>query len=594
MMNILIPHIKRWFRNLPIVRKFSLSIYITIATPALILIPLSLLISDRITIDRSTSQNLQYLDAVALSIDSLLKHTDNISRIIVRNEYIQKLCNLSEGANRQELIEREYRTRIELDNIIQTRDIVSSASLLLNDGLLVGSGYTDQNILEEHRGELASYEKLFGSKRTMTWVLDTHPVHYEETRQIEHCISFIRRVFSIDRAKITGLIVLNIHSRTISRLFADGEGARSRTFLVNEAGQIISAASSEALYHSIAGEPWFQKMNKGARSGEIYRTSNGRSLITLVPLAGKWQLIREVPLSEIFPARRKITLLLFLGLFLCLLPGVFMGQLFTRFFTHPLLDLSEAMTMAGMGDLEVRIPETSGDEIGQLAVTFNEMTSRISELMDELYLQQRARRRHELSALQAQIHPHFLYNTLDSVCGLIQLEEYEKAQGAVKAMGQFYRGALSAGRSLITVKEELRIVDSYMEIQMMRYREKFDYTQRVERSCLEHFIPKLCLQPLVENAIYHGLRGKSSGGTIQITGSLGDDFCTLTVIDNGKGFPFDFREKTVGRHDSYGISNIRERLALYNEKSELVIDSRPGMTRVSLRIPLKEGEDDKV
>lgn len=452
----------------------------------------------------------------------------------------------------------------------------------------MGSGYTDQNLLEEHGLELASYEGLFGPDSGMTWILDTHPVLYEESMQKEDCISYLRRFFSIDKAEISGMIILNIRMETISRLFADNGSRMSRTLLINRAGQVISTDSRDMLYKSLAGESWFRKMDKDSGGGEIFRSGGRRQLMILHPLMEDWLLVREIPIREVFPARRRIAYILFFGLIICMLPGVFMGKLFTRFFSNPLLDLSEAMTMAGMGDLEVRLKETGGDEIGQLSIKFNEMTSRISDLMDEVYHQQRARRRHELSALQAQIHPHFLYNTLDSVCALIQLEEYDQAQNAIKSMAQFYRGALSGGKTLVTVDEELRITSSYLEIQQMRYRGKFRVTQQIEDACLECRIPKLSLQPLVENAIYHGLRNLERPGEIHIEASLKDRICSITVRDNGRGFPDDYSENSAEKGDSYGLSNIRERLALFREGSRIVIRSKPGETLVSLQIPIQE------
>jgi len=242
----------------------------------------------------------------------------------------------------------------------------------------------------------------------------------------------------------------------------------------------------------------------------------------------------------------------------------------------------------------IRMPSNRRDEIGILAQSFNEMLERISFLMEQLYNEQKKEQELELIALQSQINPHFLYNSLESICALSKLNRNEDAYTLGKALAMFYRGVLSRGKPFVTIKEEIDTLIHYFTIQETRYRGKFSYRICVGKELYDKRIVKLTLQPLVENAIYHGLKNVRRVGSIWILGKVeSQDRIVLTVVDNGIGMSREQIEEVLSngkRGDigpGYGLRNVDQRIKLsFGDSYGLKIESRPGYyTKVHVLIP---------
>lgn len=210
------------------------------------------------------------------------------------------------------------------------------------------------------------------------------------------------------------------------------------------------------------------------------------------------------------------------------------------------------------------------DEIGQLVAAYNGMVDEMQNMLQVQYDMGRAKAGAELKALQSQINPHFLYNTLDMVSWMAKRQETENIQQVMQALSEFYKLTLSGGRDIITLEEELRLCAAYMSIQKLRWAGTIDYIVEVDDGLLAARIPKITLQPLIENAIKHGImqRGDARGSIIvSAIADMIDDkpYMTLSVLDNGVGTE-DCRlemDETSGNH--YGMKNIEMRLSLYYE-----------------------------
>ncbi|MDG0814066.1 sensor histidine kinase [Cohnella rhizosphaerae] len=190
----------------------------------------------------------------------------------------------------------------------------------------------------------------------------------------------------------------------------------------------------------------------------------------------------------------------------------------------------------------------------------------------------------ELRSLQAQIKPHFLYNTLDSIYWMSMLEEQHDIAQMALSLSESFKLSLNKGKETIPVYKELKHIEHYMIIQNLRYDNRFKYEQEVDSDIMSYEIMKLMLQPLVENAIYHGLEPKVGEGTVRLTGRMDGEFLSFTVIDDGVGMA-DIRKTEEG----YGMRNVRERLEIYyGPTSSFTIRSRPGEgTSIELRFPHK-------
>jgi two-component system sensor histidine kinase YesM len=247
------------------------------------------------------------------------------------------------------------------------------------------------------------------------------------------------------------------------------------------------------------------------------------------------------------------------------------------------------------GNLNAVMEVNSKDEMGLLASGFNTMNRTIIQLLSNIKLEQKKKREYELALIQAQIKPHFLYNTLDVIYALSELGRIKDVQKTTKALADFYRVTLSKGRDSITIEEELRNVKDYLSIQQIRYSDVFNYTIEVENSVLQHSILKLTLQPIVENAIYHGLKEKGDFGFLQVHAFTEAETIKIQIIDNGVGMDAEkireilhSDETGQGQVMSYGLRNVDHRLRLYfGEDYGLLIESERGKgTVVTVRIPL--------
>ena len=242
----------------------------------------------------------------------------------------------------------------------------------------------------------------------------------------------------------------------------------------------------------------------------------------------------------------------------------------------------------------------SNDEFDRIAGGFNYMTQQIRSLMQEHYRMGKSVKSSELRALQAQINPHFLYNTLDAIVWLIEIGRNEQAEQMVTSLSSYFRSFLSDGKDIVTVAEEKQHIKSYLEIQQVRYRDIMEYEIDIDPSIEDTKLPKMTLQPLVENAIYHGLKPKRSKGKIIVTGTRVDDNIILKVSDTGLGMnsgELDSLKTRVLNEDttSFGLTSSYKRLKiLYGDACRFNIESTPQEgTSISIQIPGKADIDNE-
>ena len=238
----------------------------------------------------------------------------------------------------------------------------------------------------------------------------------------------------------------------------------------------------------------------------------------------------------------------------------------------------------------------SRDEIGQLIGNYNVMVDRVEALLREQYTLGQEKVEAELKALQSQINPHFLYNTLDMINWMSQKKESENIRSVVQAMSRFYRLTLSKGRDIVSIRDEVEMCEAYMEIQKRRYRGRICYEVEVDEDILDCLIPKITLQPFLENAIIHGINEKADGrGMVILNGWMEDGRITLSVTDDGEGMTQEDKKKShQGSH--YGLSNIEHRLELFfGESIPVQVESSPGIgTCVIVSIPVRTEAEEAV
>lgn len=290
-------------------------------------------------------------------------------------------------------------------------------------------------------------------------------------------------------------------------------------------------------------------------------------------------------------------LALLLGMLAGLLPLLL---IISNIVTMPLRKVSDAIRKFSDGDFEQQVVVITDDEVGEVAKCFNKMVEDIRALIDENYVKTLAEKESELAALQAQINPHFLYNTLDTLYWQATEEENEEIAENILALSQLFRLALSNGEQEVSVGQEAELISRYLQIQKMRFTKRLDYEVDIDEEIRRIRIPKLILQPFVENAVVHGFENVSTPCRLKVTGRMEQEMLVFQVWDTGIGMrqdqieaiweeeSRDYAKQRIGR---YAIKNIRERLQLrYHDQFSLEIRSSIGKgTVVILRIPYEEG-----
>ena len=249
---------------------------------------------------------------------------------------------------------------------------------------------------------------------------------------------------------------------------------------------------------------------------------------------------------------------------------VFISHYIPLSISRPIMELVEVTQQVSQGNLQVRSHVNTGVEAKQLSESLNTMIDKINELLEQVKKEQIRIRKAEFELLQAQINPHFLYNTLDTIIWLAESDEQKQVVHMVESLSDFFRTSLNQGKDIISIKEEIQHVRSYLEIQQMRYQDILEYEINVPEEFYQNTIPKITVQPLVENALYHGIKNKRGKGKITVRGYREDSFFILEVRDNGIGMQPErlvqvrnaLLYKQLAESKVYGLYNVNERIRL--------------------------------
>lgn len=279
----------------------------------------------------------------------------------------------------------------------------------------------------------------------------------------------------------------------------------------------------------------------------------------------------------------------FIAALVILVMVIYITYMISQSITSPVRELSRVTARVAGGDMSVRANLETGAELGVLSRSLDEMIERINNLLSQVRTEQENLRVAELELLQAQINPHFLYNTLDTIIWLAEAGDQSKVVSMVGSLSDFFRASLGQGRDIVTIGDEIRHVSSYLEIQQVRYQDILTYSINVPEEIYISSIPKITLQPLVENALYHGIKNKRGGGCITITGKVESKCIYLYIEDNGIGMTeerleqinrkINAGEKTENEADAGGNREEAEIFGLYNvnERIRLKFGSRYGI-----------------
>lgn len=406
------------------------------------------------------------------------------------------------------------------------------------------------------------------------------------------------RVVEITKGTDTVQGILLIHlNYTGLKLLLDGVtlGNEGYIYLIDGNGEIIYHPRAQLIDSGLEHEN--NRAVSEYRDGIYQETFQGEERVITVKSVGYtgWKLIGVAPRQTVSLNSLKTQLLVvFVAAFILFLMSLVNSYISSRI-TTPIRKLELSVNEIEKGNLNAKVDAEGSYEIRHLGQSVQNMAKQIQVLMADIVSEHEKKRKQEFDTLQSQINPHFLYNTLDIIVWMIENEKPDQAVKAVTALARFFRISLSRGKSIITVKDELEHVRNYLMIQHMRFKNRFSYTIEAEDEVLELASLKLMLQPLVENAIYHGMEFMDGDGEIFISAWKEGEDLYLKVSDNGLGMTeeqvarlfSDMPHTGSSRGSGIGVKNVNERIRLYfGSEYGLSIESEPDEgTVVTIHLP---------
>ncbi len=409
-------------------------------------------------------------------------------------------------------------------------------------------------------------------------------------------VSVAQAIYGAADRELVGVALIDLDKRSIQSLVGDITlGQTGFVFIMDSKGNILYTPENKIVYR--INPAWFQEAQSGSFKCRIqegqYRIIYNQSEYTRLTTVGLYDMGKTIQgVSRV----QRVSVLLAV---ICCGVALVWSALFSKTITTPISNLSRLMKRAQTGDLTVRFDNHYQGEIGQLGDAFNSMVDKINELLRLVYAEQKQKREAEMKILREQIKPHFLYNTLDSIQWMAKRYQAKDIVETVRALSNFFRICLSSGKEYISLREEMSLVRSYLEVQKFRYEDLFEYEPSCPEELLNCSVPRLIIQPLVENALYHGIKeSDQERGNIRIRIEKEEpDILLILVMDDGAGMSPEecARLNKILRMEerpeeirAFGVRNVHDRIRFsYGEAYGLFY--RPGTgggTVAEIRLPL--------
>ncbi|WP_342424019.1 sensor histidine kinase [Paenibacillus sp. FSL E2-0178] len=594
-----IGRIRTWIKNQRIKKKIMLVYFPLVVIPIIALGFFSYIMNTDAIIKNTKKNVLDESRLIVMKIENVLSSSNASANILMQDLNKETKLKLIEPDEswQDELQTSDYdllnRVEDRLDIAMMLFPEVDSAIFIdrsmhvysTNPALITGTreGLTSPmfRVIQQSNGKNIG----FPMQRRSFWVMSKGDTVY----------TIGKKILDLETLETIGYLFVNINEKTFELVYRSvGSLQSSVYYVIDERGNIVSSSDKNRIL--TPAEHGTEVGGEVSAAGTVEKSgySDGRKILytsTGFEQQG-WRLVNETPLRELTRDSRQVSIVILVVGLICLLLAVFGAMILSKWIAAPIMSLAQYMKRINEENIDKPLEVGRGDEVGILAAGLNKMMGRIQELLNRVKNEQQKKREFELALIQEQIKPHFFYNTLDLIYVLCRSGESDEAGRATKALADFYRIALSNGKDIITLREEIQNVENYLKIQRIRYADLFDFSIEIPNELLGCKLPKLTLQPLVENSIYHGLKEKGEFGHIIITGYKQEESVCIKVSDDGIGFSLpELKQLSLNNTDknSFGLSSVGERIRLYfGEPYGVNISSKMGEgTDVIVHIPLQ-------
>ena len=525
------------------IRTAIISSYFLIVIVALAIFALvALRYTEKTVMENAEEYSLQLIEQVNGDIDSYIDYLRNISALITSDGDVQDYL-FKDGLSDGERAERFSRITMQFETIMETRDDIVNIGIVGNDRYIINNGYykVNDNIEME---ELDWVRKAY-DKYGITVISSSHVQNLVDGKY-EWVITLGKALQNKTTRELEGIFFADLNYSSINELCSGiSLGNKGYIYVLDSSGNLVYHPQQQLLYSGLKEEKIQEVLECEERS---FLTEDGKLYSISTSTETGWSVVGVSYTDDLLKNSDQTTALYLFSAMLILLASLGLAYV-------------------------------------------------LSSLMEQNVEEQRQKRKSELKALQAQINPHFLYNTLDSIIWMAEWGKTNEVVLMTSSLAKLLRQSISNQNELVRVEEEVEYTRSYLTIQKMRYKDKLEYEILVDQEVQGKKIPKLVLQPLVENAIYHGIKYKEGKGVVCIEGFKAGTHMVLKVTDDGNGMTkeqlskiFEKRE-TDTRRNGVGVLNVHERIQLYYGKEYgLKFSSEEGLgTTVEVHIPWEEG-----
>ena len=457
---------KKKYHEISLAKKFSFTSIIIIFFTILSLTILIRVIYEKSVLNITSESYKEKFQIISDNSQNVLENAEKIAKALLTDDAIQNWFLLDSEENADQI---KYKMQVErrldyLDALYSDKEY-SSISLFDSYGHIVNSNSI--------RSESQKYEKFFSLVKenyNVKWIdLYNQCIEGYEKKGI----GYIRYYRDYDTGIIKGYLMIEYQSPLLINNFTHIKNGEQGKYIIADLEGNTKIENDKDIFENIGDKDYFKWAITNQKGGKVFNIDEERYLVTTSEIPTlNWIMLGLTPVRELTRAGRNIIQIIYMVGIIAVLLNIIFSLRVAYSVTKPLTELTRTMSSFGKGNLSVKVPVLYMDEIGTLSEAFNKMAEKIRQLIEQVYQEQKAKRKLELAALQAQINPHFLYNTLNSVSSLIQMECLDDAFVMIQSIGTFYRTSLSDGKTLISIQQEMINIENYIRIQEFRYGNK--------------------------------------------------------------------------------------------------------------------------
>lgn len=494
---------------------------------------------------------------------------------------------------------REKKIKVNLDDMKKNFDVVFSEVGIAFDVIVIGDNGFCYSSQAGDNYDFASlknqlwYKSIFGKKDDITFISSFKDVFGVGKKQ--YVFSASRRILNSDGNEV-GTLLINIDEVYLSDIYQSALNGTNVIYIIGSNGNIISHTNKDMRGMNFINVENFKKLY-GENDFRLTKKSVGEYLISNYhDTQTGWTIIEEMPSSFVLSDVYRAYIIISIIIGICFLISLVISYLVAGKVSKPLLDLCDSLNQVKEGNFDVVSKVAGYDEINLLKSSFNGMAQEIKKLLEDIKNKEAYKRRIENDLLRAQINPHFLYNTLFSIKCLAETRRPEEVSEMISALIDFLKMTLRKDADLICLSEEFIITEKYLVLQQMRYGDKLSFEFEPDEKTTQCMVPALILQPIVENAIFHGIEAKNEMGIIVISSEIQNERLIISISDDGAGMNEDTLERVIDtctnkeytRNESIGIANVSGRIKVdFGNEYGLHIESEAGIgTTVTIELPI--------